>query len=153
LLDAAQLRAAEALPNDPVEAARNFREAFRHARALGDPKHAAAQLTGVAIAYSLLGRRRAAIRVLELATKYAPQWDTPQGLLGTEYEAQAEAEVGRGAISKAKLSLSKAAFHLQLASDLAVRAGADDSSASVKDPRARARACVERARQLITRSS
>lgn len=147
-LDAAQLSAADALPDDPAEAARRFREAFRHACTLGDYQHAAAELTGVAIAYSLLGRRRAAIRVLKLAMKYAPDWGTVYELLGAECESQAEFDAGAGAVSRAKLWLSEAAAYLQRASDLAVLGGADSNSVEVKEKRDRARACLDRARRL-----
>ena len=147
-LEAAQMRAAEALPDDPVEAARNFREAFRHARGLGDHQCAAAQLTGVAVAHSLLRRRRAAIQVLKLAVGYAPKWKSPHALLGVEFEAQAQLEAARGEASSARLSFLAAAFHMQRASDLAVLEGADDTSAEVKEERERARVCLERASGL-----
>jgi|GEM_PF-7069108 len=147
-VEAAQLRAAEALPDDPVEAARAFGEAFRHARALGDYKWAAVQLSGVALAYSLRQRRNAAIRVLKLAVLYAPDWGTPHGLLGTEFEAQAQAQSRLGAFAKARQSFLQAAFHLRRASELAVLGGADPSSDAVTDKERRARACSEHALKL-----
>lgn len=148
LLEAAQLKAAEALPHDPLEAARRFREAFRHACSLGDRRHAAAQLAGMAISYSLLSRRRAAIRILMLAAKYAPDWETPRALLGTEYEDQARLELTNGHVSMAKLSFLAAASHFQCASELAMRAGIDVDAEQVKGNGERARRCRDRAAEL-----
>lgn len=148
LLEDAQLRAAEALPDNPAEAIRNFREAFRHACALGDRQWAAAQLTGIAVAYTLFPRRRATIRMLKLASKYAPEWEAPFEYLGIEYEGQARTELEHGHSRQAEVCFLQAAFYYERAGELAVRGGADQGSAEVTATHERARGCLEQARQL-----